>query len=381
MKLQNNSNQKIILFLIDQFWSGKGGSEQNLLWLLKKLPQELFITKIVVFSNVLSCGLEKFPVEPIIFGRIFGQGLFKFKKRFFALVMYIKTHGVDVVHAFTIRDELLGVLACWIAGRGAVCGHRRNLGYSLTFWKILVSKIVQLFKIKYIANSNAAKLASCQKEGIDPECIDVIYNPVFLDRAQSGFNKIRTKDFFGVPKDAYLIGMVATVKTIKGYETLLYAAKKVLNKIPNVYFLSIGEQQDVCLRNLKNLADDLQINDFIIWHGGVDNPFEALFCFDVAVLSSKTESFSNAVLEYAIAGKAIVATDVGGMREIISDGESGFLVPPNCPEVLADRIIELLENPEKRKMFADKAQNYVLRKFSEDEILKKYVDFYSKLTS
>lgn len=202
-----------------------------------------------------------------------------------------------------------------------------------------------------------------------------------MERARSGFDKARSKEFFGVPEDAFLIGMVATVKPIKGYETFLYAAKKVLKKIQNVYFLSVGEQQDICLQNLKTLADDLQISDSIIWHGGVDNPFEALCCFDVAVLSSNTESFSNAVLEYAIAGKAIVATDVGGMKEIITDGESGFLVPPNRPEVLADRIVDLLENPEKRKMLGDMAQNYVLRKFSEDEILNKYINFYSKVTS
>ncbi|MGL6193385.1 MAG: glycosyltransferase, partial [Thermoguttaceae bacterium] len=235
------------------------------------------------------------------------------------------------------------------------------------------------FKIPYIANSEAAKVAAWEKEGIPADRFTIIYNPVFTDRYEDGVTNLISRSELGVPDDATIVGMVATVRPIKGYEVLVQAAKIILEKHPNAYFLCVGEQQEDYLDELRILADKLGVTDRIIWYGGIDNPYRITPHFTVAVLSSHSESFSNAVLEYSVAGLPIVASDVGGMKEIITDGKNGFLVPADNPEILADRILQLLDSQELRKSFGDAVQRLVTEQFTEAEVLSQYKNFYEKI--
>ncbi len=367
-----------VLFLIDQVWGGRGGSEQHLNWLLERLPNEVIRKRFVIFSRIIG-NTEVFPVQPKILGDVYGKGKLTFLRRFFALVRYIKEEQIDIVHAFSPMDEMVGVVACWWAGVGRVCAHRRNIGYGLNFQNRWMSLVIQQFKIPYIANSEAARQAAFQNERININRITVIRNPVFIERKQAGFEKQIHRTDIPVPLGNPFIGMVASVRTIKGYEVFIQAAQYVLQKWPNAYFICIGEQDPIYLKRLKALSCKLQIEDRLIWYGFIDNAFKILPHLTVAILSSHSESFSNAVLEYAVAERAIVATDVGGMREIITDGETGFLVPPNQPDLLADRIVALLDDPQKRKSFGTKAKEFVVHHFSEEIILKQYLSFYQNI--
>lgn len=378
MSQKINYSSVSVLYLIDQVWCGRGGTEQHLNWLLERLPNDLIKKHFIVFSRQIDAH-EVFPVNPLILGSLYGLGVCSFFRRIFVLFSYIKKNKIDIIHAFTIKDEVVGAIVSLFSRNCRVCAHRRNIGYALNAKKKWMSYFVQLFKIQYIANSEAAKIAAVQNEGINPDQLTVIHNPAFLKRAKEGFeNQIKRNDI-PVPTECPLIGMVASVRKIKGYEVFLQSAHQILKKNPNVCFVCVGEQ-DSYLNVLKDLSKKLNIEERIVWFGSIDNAFRILPHLTIAVLSSHSESFSNSVLEYAIAGKAIVATDVGGMREIITDGESGFLVPPNSSEALADRIIDLLENPEMRKEFGNKARNFVLSTFSEGDILSKYIDFYHKVT-
>lgn len=370
-----------VLYLIDQIWNGRGGTEQHLNWLLQKLPGDTIKKHFVIFSRQIDAdSTDNFPIKPLILGDIYGNSKATIFRRFIKLVQYIRKNEIDVIHALTIRDELFAVIACWMARTGRVCAHRRNIGYSLNLSKKLMSRFAQLFKIGYIANSKAAKSAAFKNERIDADRVTVIHNPVDLERAQEGFDNQIPRSEIPAPLDCPLIGMVASVRRVKGYEVFIESAHYVLEKFPDAFFICVGEQ-DSYLQMMKDLVKKFNIESRILWFGRIDNAFRILPHFTVAVLSSHSESFSNAVLEYAIAGKAIVASDVGGMREIIADRESGFLVPPNQPELLADRIIELLDNPNMRKQFGCKARDYALHNFSEKKIMMEYIDFYSIVCS
>lgn len=378
MSRKINYSSISVLYLIDQVWCGRGGTEQHLNWLLERLPNDAIKKHFIVFLRQIDAR-DVFPVKPLILGSLYGLGLCSYFRRIFALISYIKKNKIDIIHAFTVSDEVVGVIVSLFSRNCRVCAHRRNIGYAFNAKKKWMSRFVQLFKISYIANSEAAKKAAVQNEGISPHRITVIHNPAFIKRANDGFESQINRSDIPVPIECPLIGMVASVRKIKGYEVFLRSAHRVLKKIPNAYFVCVGEQ-DSYLSVLKDLSKKLNIEERIVWFGSIDNAFRILPHLTIAVLSSHSESFSNSVLEYAIAGNAIVATDVGGMREIITDGESGFLVPPNSPEALADRIVDLLENPEMRKEFGNIARNFVLSNFSEDDILSKYIDFYHEVT-
>jgi glycosyltransferase involved in cell wall biosynthesis len=129
-------------------------------------------------------------------------------------------------------------------------------------------------------------------------------------------------------------------------------------------------------KELQHLADELGISERIVWYGGIDNPLTIIPNFDVAVLSSRSESFSNSVLEYAVAERPIVVSDVGGLGEIVENNRTGFVVPPQNPERLAEKILLFLENPELGKTFGKKAKEFVFEQYDEKKILEQYLNYY-----
>jgi glycosyltransferase involved in cell wall biosynthesis len=106
---------------------------------------------------------------------------------------------------------------------------------------------------------------------------------------------------------------------------------------------------------------------------------ELLAVSDVCVLSSKAEGFSNSILEYMAASRAVVATDVGGAREAIIEGETGYLVPAGDDETFAARIISLLSNDKQRQLMGARGRQLVERKFSCAAQLERVETLYEKL--
>ena len=382
------STKTKILYLSDDFWSTVGGTEQNLLWLLQQVPDDEFEKHFIVFSSVRFCDPNSLPLVPRRLAEEFGFGWKTWPRRIRVLAKILKERRIDVIHAFSQSGELAAVLAARLAGRVTtehrsnflpVIGNRRDIGYHWTWKGRLLSRLVQRFNIRYIANSEAARQAAHRIEGIAPNRITVIRNPISEERIQAGweFPLRRENVANNLPDDAVLIGMVATVRPIKDHPTLFRAAKTVLQRYPNVFLVLIGETIPASYRQeLEVLVEELGIGHRVIWFGPLDNPYRILPLFDVAVLSSHSESFSNAVLEYAVSGRAIVVSDVGGLREIIHQNETGLLVPPSHPDELAAALLRLLDDPQLRETLGTSVRECVLQEFSEAKILDLYLDLY-----
>jgi glycosyltransferase involved in cell wall biosynthesis len=100
---------------------------------------------------------------------------------------------------------------------------------------------------------------------------------------------------------------------------------------------------------------------------------------DVCVLSSKAEGFSNAILEYMAAARAVVVTDVGGAREAVVDGETGYVVPAGDDATMADRIVALLDDAERARGMGERGRRVVVEKFSCEAQLRRTVELYERL--
>jgi glycosyltransferase involved in cell wall biosynthesis len=119
----------------------------------------------------------------------------------------------------------------------------------------------------------------------------------------------------------------------------------------------------------------------VFFIGRCDNVADLLFASDVGVLSSKAEGFANAILEYMAAGLPVVATDVGGVREAIVEGETGYVVPAGDDRKMAERIIQLLEEPARARVMGERGKLIVADKFSCDRHLRNTLDLYDELLS
>ena len=142
-----------------------------------------------------------------------------------------------------------------------------------------------------------------------------------------------------------MVGIVANLRPVKDHALFLHSAK-LANQIPDAAFLLAGRGE--LYDDLRKLAAELGIGDRVFFTQGEGNMMDWLSRMAIGCLSSISEGFSNAIMEYMAAGMPVVAIDVGGNRDAVVDGETGYLVPQRSPEKFAEPIIKLLRNDELR---------------------------------
>ncbi|MCX7424297.1 MAG: glycosyltransferase family 4 protein [Planctomycetia bacterium] len=372
-------NKITILFLIDDFCGPEGGTEQHLLFLQRELPRELFDLHFGVLTGLRRIVPDDFPVKPVMLGEGCPRGPRGAFGRLRRLASLINEVEADVVHAFCHTSEHYAILATRLAGRGKVLGVRRNIGYWHTWRSLWTARLFAALGAQYAANCEAARQFAAGAEWIPRRRVTVIPNPAPTKRLREGLANVPPRSSLGIAEGEQVVGMVATVRPIKDYATFLRAARLVLDARPRTRFLVIGKEEPDYKARMLQLARELGIDRQVSWLGPMPNPLTVVPLFDVAVLCSQSEAMSNAILEYMAAGVAIVATDVGGARELIDDGLTGFLVPPESPEAMAERIGRLLSDHGLCQALGENASRKAETVFSEERIFSEYRRMYSRL--
>lgn len=284
----------------------------------------------------------------------------------------------ELIHTFLFTADCYGRIAAILAGVDEIVCSVRNVD----LWKkkshILVDRILARFTTRFIANAQAVKRFLVEVERIDPEKIAVIYNGLDLTRFDIAKAKHELKHSLGIPLNKRIVTMIARFRPQKDYFTFLKAASILKDKVENIHFLIVGDE-DSEKDNIKNRILNLGLNDYItVLLERSDIP-EILFTTDISVLTSHYEGCSNAILESMAAAKPVVATDVGGNRELIADGKSGFVVELKNPAMVADKIAYLLTHPEEARQMGEMGRRTIEEKFSVDRMIDETVRIYSEL--
>lgn len=158
----------------------------------------------------------------------------------------------------------------------------------------------------------------------------------------------------GVPADGTIVGTVANLRPIKGNADLFAAARVVLDEEPNVRFVTVGQGPQE--EELRQLHDSLDLGDGLLMLGHRPDAVRVMGACDVFCLASHREGLPVALMEALALGLPIVATDVGGIPEVVDDGVEGTLVPPADPRRLADAVLDLARDDERRQQMADAAR-------------------------
>jgi glycosyltransferase involved in cell wall biosynthesis len=222
------------------------------------------------------------------------------------------------------------------------------------------------------------------REGVSPSKIIQHYNGLDLDRlkVRPGLTREGALVGFGLPQEPSrrYVSIVANLRNpVKDHPMFLRAAARVRAAVPDARFVIAGEGE--LLKDLRDLAAQLGIQDDVYCIGRCDSVADLLFASDIGVLSSRAEGFANAILEYMAAGLPVVATDVGGAREAITEGETGYLVASGDDEKMANRIIEVLVEPERARVMGERGRLFVAEKFSCDRHLQNTLELYDELLS
>ncbi len=185
------------------------------------------------------------------------------------------------------------------------------------------------------------------------------------------------RGMLGIPPEAYVVGSVGRLRPQKGYHIWLTAAAEVRSAIPHAYFVLIGDGE---LRpQLEQQAHDLGIAEAVTFLGP-RHDVEALYpLFDLFVSSSLWEGLPTVILEAMAAGCPIVATAVAGTRELVADGHTGLLAPPDNSAQLAAAIVHMAQEPLLAQTMAAAAKRFVTEKFSIEGIARQHEVLYRAL--
>jgi glycosyltransferase involved in cell wall biosynthesis len=249
----------------------------------------------------------------------------------------------DVIHNHMYRAELVGTRAAIALGE---VGHRRPYVISTVHSSRVRSAEdrEQLRRLTPQIDRLIAVSGSIEKkihdEGRDVVPVELIYNGVDLQRYDHQEPCCTLRDEYGMEPGSQIVGVIARLEPEKGHPTLLDAWPLVLRSVPDAYLLVIGEGSRRA--ELEAQARSLRIAHRVVFTGRRDDVPAVTAALDVAVLPSYREAQGLSVLEAMALSRPVVASNVGGIPEMIEDGRTGLLVPPHDADALAAAIVRLL---------------------------------------
>lgn len=324
----------------------RGGGEM-MLWDLLQQGRNAGVEWLVIFlqegpmvEQVQSLGID---------ARVVKSGRLRHVHRFAAAVTKIATiarnERVDAIVSWMRICHLIGGLAALLAGLP-------SLWYQLEVpdSKDLLLRIVTLIPARGVVTLSKAG-QEAQRQIWPQRPTSLVYPGVALDRFEPSVlpSPTAARQKLGLPLHGPLIGIVGRLQRWKGMHTLVEAMPKVLHKHPDAHCVIVGGKHELepdYLDYVKERISALKLEDQVILAGLQRNVPEWMQAMDVFVHASDNEPFGIVIIEAMALGKPVIAGDVGGPTEIITDGVNGLLTPYEDAEALANAILRYLDAPD-----------------------------------
>ncbi|MGB9927169.1 MAG: glycosyltransferase [Methanosarcina sp.] len=214
--------------------------------------------------------------------------------------------------------------------------------------------------------------------GIKPEKVIVVPNGVDIEKFKP-VKKEKARNFLNLPQDKKIVLFVGALRKIKGVDYLIEAAKAFVDRDTELFMVG---RDDGLKKSLDKRAEELKISNFIKFTGPVNHEDIPLWisASDILVLPSLSEGRPNVILEALACEIPVVATDVGGIPELLIQGETGYLVPAKNPVELSKRIGKLLEDEDLREKMGKLGRKSIIKRgLTWEAHGKKTADIYSEL--
>jgi glycosyltransferase involved in cell wall biosynthesis len=345
-----------------------GGAELFTIDLIRNLNKNKFIVGIVCLKDFEENFLEKNVKElgiPLL--RINKKGRFDILS-FYILIKYLLREKPDLVHTQLFAGDLYGTIAAKIVGIKHIISteqiniHNRKIE---AVFKRLITPLRELV----IAPSKAVKESLTRYDGVKEVKIKVIPNAVDISKFyyQDRDYKINNKKIF--------IGSAGRLSREKGFGDLIEAISKI--KKEDIYYLIAGEGD---LRNeLLAKIENLRLESKIQLLGRQEDIIRFFKVIDIFILPSKWEAFGNVIIEAGCSGLPVIASNVGGIKEIIINNNDGLLFESGNVLDLVSKIEYLIDNWAERRRLGANLQRKVIMKYGIKKIVKEYENIYFDL--
>ncbi len=353
--------------------SGPGGAETVLVTLVRGLDRERFLSFPCIRENswmhrqLSGCG----------YGFYFLRNVKMLDFAFIAdMVRFLKLQDIDILHSHEFFMNLYGAIVAKVAGIPHVATIHGQVEYA-------ARKLRRRLACRAVSRSGCMVSVSGQvlnrfnrEVGVSKRRIRTVYNGIEVDRFQAPPESALRSEL-QIPSGVPVVGMVGNLYPVKGYPYFIRAMEQVKSRFPEARFLVCGRGK--LQAQLEDMAKRCGLKDSLKFLGFRPDVPLLLQLMDIFVLSSLAEGLSLSILEAMAAGKPVVVTDVGGNREIVINGETGFVVPPEDPSAIAEKVCLLLQNKEQADRMGERGLWRVKTLFSRDTMVTNYQQLYLSL--
>lgn len=355
-----------------------GGAKTHVLSLVKELSRYLDVKIISLRSGGFSDDARKMgiDIEVVKSGNFFSD--------INKVIAIIKEGGYDLIHSHGAKANLFAVIASRYAKLPTITTVHSD--YKLDYLQSpkrmysygLINTIALRFIDYYTAVSGNFKKMLISRN-FKEDRIFTVYNGIDFTKPIPQYSR---RDFIRKYKldmtdGDVAVGILCRFDPVKGLDSFIKAAKEVLSENPDVKFILGGDGAEK--GNLENLARSLGIQANVLFPGWIDDPLEFMSCLDINVLTSLSESFPYVILEGTLYKKCTVSSDVGGISDLIKNGDTGYLFPPGDYKILAEYLKTLVKNPALREVLGQNLYQKASTEFSLQNMCKTQLDIYKNI--
>lgn len=305
---------------------------------------------------------------------------------FFKLYWLIKKGQYEIVHTHSSKAGILGRLAAKLAGTEVIVHTIHGLpfhkyqGRLLNFFYIFLEKWVAQFTDRLITVSDAMKKQSLAVNLAPANKFVTIYSGMEIEKfisSKVNVEELRLK--LGLPPEVPVVGKIARLSPLKGHEYLIEAAQQVIKKIPQARFLLVGD--GILKKKIINMIEKAGLRKNFVFTGIIspEEIPEVIQAMDVLVHTSLREGLARALPQALASAKPVISFDLDGAREVVIDGQTGYLIRPEDADGLAEKIIYLLSNPQLARRMGLVGQQLVRDKFGVEKMVSEIEKVYQEL--
>lgn len=259
--------------------------------------------------------------------------------------------------------------------------HIIHLSYPVGPWLNSAALRIARSSKRSIAVSDFVRLGAIE-QGVQPECIRTVHNPLDLDRFQEAKDPEYVRDAFGLDRDAIVVIAAARLDPGKGIDTLLQAFALLQSDHPNVVVVVCGRtnMRGDYPAELQRLADESGAGDRVVFAGFREDMPKLLAGSDVFCLPTVNEAFGFVFIEAMSSGLPVVGCRSGGVTEIVSEGQDGFLAPVDDPKAVAAALVKLVADRPLREAMGAAALDSARARFNPVDLSARWQDVVESLT-
>jgi len=365
-----------VLFIIDELCE-IGGAERVLLQTVRLLRQRNYNCSVITFKiqpNLEETQQIDFPLYVFPLGRTYNWNALRVALQ---IRRIIREQKVSIVHTFFETSDIWGSIVAKLSGVPVLISSRRDMGILRSRKHFMAYKFTGPLYDAVLTVAPQVRDYCINQDGIHPDRVHTLFNGLEMEKIESARSRVRMRRELQIGDHVPVIPTFANIRRIKGIDGLAPVPSAVCAKFPESLFFVIGTRSDrqYC-EELDQMVASLNLQKNFRFLGSSEDVASFLKMSDVFCLLSRSEGFSNALIEAMACRLPCVATDVGGNREALQDGKSGFLVANEDWETAADRVLRLLQDSELTREMGDSGHDIVLDKFTGDVMMDNLLAVY-----